>query len=129
MHRRGPEAVAWLQGWDGAPSMNDEWDGGVAIVGQALSAGLITYGKVVRRFCELIALDVRTILDAGWSELRAAPNAPHAAIEEAASKGYRSHVATLRAIAGLSRLSVLLYVSELDKLRGERAVPSDLGPN
>ena len=88
--------------------------------GQVAASAAVAYADAATRFadCAFATSGRLTINAAGV--VRAPPDQRQAAIEEAVSTGYRDYVNAARVVVALPRWSALVFLNELDRIRGPR---------
>jgi hypothetical protein len=107
-----------------SPDYRTIFSGLVALESAALSASVATWG----RLAEFALHGAGVTATTAYQSLRTPPGARQRAWEEAILRSWELDVDAARVIAGLPRLWVVLFLGELDRVRGPRPLLRASGP-
>jgi hypothetical protein len=88
--------------------------------GQVQGAMSATCVDLLSRCCRFAANGAAVLARAAVEPLRTPPEWRQSAVEDALWTAYAAHEETLRALTGVSSLSMLIFLNQLDMRRGPR---------
>jgi hypothetical protein len=92
---------------------------------QVQGAAAATWLNLAGRASQFALQEMTGLARAGAAPLLADRDHRQTACEDALWTGYMAHQQFLRALTGASRLSLLVFLNELDQRRGARAMPPE----
>jgi hypothetical protein len=93
--------------------------------GQVQGAMAATWFNLAGRASQFAMQGITEVARAGVAPLLADNTDRQTACEDAIWTAYSAHQQYLRALTGASRLSLLVFLNELDRRRGARPMPSE----
>ena len=92
--------------------------------GQVFASAVIAYADGAARFAGSVIFAGGSLATSAAEMIRAPSDQRQAALEKAVSTAYRGYVDVVRVAGGLPSRSSLVFLNELDRMRGARMPPS-----
>jgi hypothetical protein len=93
-------------------------------LGQMFASAAVAYADAAARFADSTLAAGASVVTNAAEVIQAPADQRQAALEEAVSTAYRSYVDVVRVTAALPSRSALVFLNQLDRMRGPKMPPA-----